>query len=236
VDDPPPTSSLLSSSPPQNDKDDDDNIDDNDNDDDNTSMGASLMGGAVIHSKSLFSQVCVGGTFDGMHYGHRKLLTLAISSVLPQNGGGKLMIGVTVDKMLQHKSYSEFIPPLHERMQGVREFVHRLAPGLQNCIKIVPIEDAFGPPGKANSEMAANFDALVLSHETLENGHLLNQYRTETLGYPPLVLLCTRRTEPHGMSSTQLRKLRSDKYHKQQLQLQLQREEEEEFQENEMNE
>mmetsp|Transcript_20912 Transcript_20912/g.32195 ORF Transcript_20912/g.32195 Transcript_20912/m.32195 type:complete len:131 (+) Transcript_20912:2-394(+) len=129
------------------------------------------------------------------------------------------MIGVTVDDMLQHKKYSEFIPPLEERMEGVRNFVHRLAPGLKNCIKIVPISDAFGPPGKANSDMAANFDALVLSHETLENGHLLNQYRTQTLGYKPLILLCTRRTEPHGMSSTQLRKLRSDKQQQQQQQL-----------------
>jgi len=28
-------------------------------------------------------------------------------------------------------------------MEGIREFVHRLAPGLKNCMKIVPIENAW---------------------------------------------------------------------------------------------
>lgn len=161
---------------------------------------AALLGGAVIPTKSLFSSVCVGGTFDGMHYGHRKLLTLAVSSVQP--GTGKLLVGVTVDEMLQHKEYAELIPPLEERMKDVQDFLHRLAPGMKNRIRIVPILDTFGPPGSD-----PNFEALVLSHETLDNGHYLNEHRVKQ-GMEPLQLLCTRRTEPHGMSSTALRRLR----------------------------
>ena len=161
---------------------------------------SALLGGAVIQSKSLFSSVCVGGTFDGMHYGHRKLLTLAVSSVQP--GTGKLLVGITVDAMLQHKEYADLIPPLQERMQHVRDFIHRLAPGMKNRLRIVPIEDSFGPPGSGS-----DFDALVLSHETLDTGHYLNQHRIKS-GLAPLELLCTRRTEPHGMSSTALRRLR----------------------------
>jgi pantetheine-phosphate adenylyltransferase/syntaxin 1B/2/3 len=161
---------------------------------------AALLGGAVIPTKSLFSSVCVGGTFDGMHYGHRKLLTLAVSSVQPQTG--KLLVGVTVDEMLKHKEYAELIPPLKERMADVKDFLHRLAPGMKNRIRIVPISDTFGPPGSD-----PDFDALVLSHETLDNGHCLNEHRVKQ-GFEPLHLLCTRRTEPHGMSSTALRRLR----------------------------
>jgi cytidyltransferase-like protein len=160
-----------------------------------------FLGGAVIDPKSLFSSVCVGGTFDGLHHGHRKLLTLAVSSVQP--GTGKLLVGVTVDAMLQHKKHAELIPPLQERMQRVKEFLHRLAPGLKNNIRIVPIEDTYGPPGSG-----PDFDALVLSHETLDTGQYLNQHRIK-LGLTPLQLLCTRRTEPHGMSSTSLRRLKS---------------------------
>ena len=170
-------------------------------DDDGSSL---FLGGARIESKSLFQTVCVGGTFDGMHYGHRKLLTLAISSVLPQTG--KLLVGVTVDDMLKHKKMADLIPPLDERMAGVRDFLDRLAPGMKNRVKIVPISDPYGPPG--SKEEGGEFDALVLSHETLENGHLLNEHRVNTLGMKPLVLLCTRRTEAYGMSSTALRKRR----------------------------
>jgi len=167
----------------------------------------SMIGGARIPTGCLFQKVAVAGTFDGMHYGHRKLLTLAISSVSPQIG--QLLIGVTVDEMLKHKSYSEDIPSLQERMKGVRDFVYRLAPGIKNRVRFVPIADEYGPPGTLDE--GSNFDALVLSHETLDNGHKLNEHRTQTLGLEPLTLLCTRRTEPHGMSSTALRRRRRER-------------------------
>jgi phosphopantetheine adenylyltransferase len=166
----------------------------------------SLIGGARIPIESLFEKVAVGGTFDGMHYGHRKLLTLAVSSVNPASG--EIMIGVTVDAMLTHKAYAEQIPNLKARIDGARAFVYRLAPGLKNRIRLRAISDAYGPPG--TKEHGADFDALVLSHETLDNGCDLNRHRVENLGLEPLALLCTRRTEPHGMSSTALRRQRSE--------------------------
>jgi cytidyltransferase-like protein len=169
-----------------------------------SSTGA-LLGGARIPDKSLFQCVAAGGTFDGMHYGHRKLLTLAVSSVAPLTG--RLMVGVTVDDMLKSKQYADYIPPMKERMEGVREFLHRLAPGMKNRITIEPISDAYGPPGKAAT--GKDYDALVLSHETLANGVKLNRHRQLELGLEPLTLLCTRRTEAYGMSSTTLRRLRS---------------------------
>lgn len=161
-----------------------------------------LIGGVKVPAGCLFDQVAVGGTFDGMHYGHRKLLTLAVSSVNPASG--KLMVGVTVDDMLKKKSFAEQIPKLDERMDGVRDFIYRLAPGIKNRVRISAIADEYGPPGTV--EDGKDFDALVLSHETLENGVRLNKHRVGTLGLPPLALLCTRRTEPHGMSSTALRR------------------------------
>ena len=106
--------------------------------------------------------------------------------------------------MLKRKSYAEQIPNLKERMDGARDFIYRLAPGIKNRVKLLPISDEYGPPGTA--EYGKDFDALVLSHETLENGCMLNQHRADKLGLPPLSLLCTRRTEPHGMSSTALRR------------------------------
>lgn len=183
-----------------------------DNTDESTNFDG-MIGGARIPIESLFEKVAVAGTFDGMHYGHRKLLTLAISSVSPRSGG--LLIGVTVDEMLKHKSFSEEIPKLQERINGVRDFVYRLAPGMKNRVRFIPIADEYGPPGTL--EEGPNFDALVLSHETLDNGHKLNEHRTEILGIEPLTLLCTRRTEPHGMSSTSLRRRRRERKQRRQL-------------------
>ena len=175
--------------------------------------GGLIGGGYRIPSSSLYNSVAVGGTFDGMHYGHRKLLTLAISSVVPN--GGKLIIGITTDEMLKNKSLAELIPSLQERIKGVRDFVDTLAPGMKNCIKIVPITDAYGPPGSPPGSdvydgIANDFDALVLSHETLPTGKKLNEHRVETLDLEPLTLLCTRRTEAHGMSSTTLRRMKKE--------------------------
>ncbi|KAG7355009.1 phosphopantetheine adenylyltransferase [Nitzschia inconspicua] len=170
-------------------------------------VAAALIGGARIPTECLFEKVAVGGTFDGMHYGHRKLLTLAVSSVNPRSG--KLMVGVTVDDMLRHKSFNEEIPLIKERIDGVRDFLYRLAPGIKNRIKLRAIDDAYGPPGTVDE--GRDFDALVLSHETLDNGHKLNEYRQNELGLEPLALLCTRRTEPYGMSSTALRRRKWEK-------------------------
>lgn len=169
-----------------------------------------LSGPSSISQKynQLFYSVAVGGTFDGLHYGHRKLLTLAISSVQPITG--TLLIGVTVDDMLTKKQYSQYIPTFLERCYYVKQFVNRLAPGMINRIHILPIYDKFGPPGNINDSMKYKFDALVLSHETLYTGYELNQYRVEQLKLHPLTLLCTRRTESHGMSSTTLRRIRSN--------------------------
>ena len=181
-----------------------------------TNGGGGLIGpgGTAIPPSSLYSSVCVGGTFDGMHYGHRKLLTLAISSVQPING--RLLIGVTRDEMLTHKSFAENIPPLADRIEGVLDFIGNLAPGMKNRIRCVPINDEYGPPGQPKDSkvypgLVNDFDALVLSHETLPTGRKLNNYRKETLGMEPLKLLCTQRTEPHGMSSTALRRMRASK-------------------------
>ena len=182
--------------------DDDDDDEDSVTLDNNRSTGTFLSG--AIPYQHVYNAVCCGGTFDGLHFGHRKLLTLAVSSVAPLTGS--LLVGVTVDKMLQKKAFYDQIPTLDERCNGVKQFLHRLAPGMINRIHVVPITDAFGPPGQKDT--AANFDALVLSHETLKTGYMLNEHRIHELKLPPLQLLCTRRTESHGMSSTALRRIR----------------------------
>uniref|UniRef100_A0A7S2K9D5 Cytidyltransferase-like domain-containing protein n=2 Tax=Leptocylindrus danicus TaxID=163516 RepID=A0A7S2K9D5_9STRA len=174
-----------------------------DEEDRDESMG--LLGGSRLDS-NLYDSVAVGGTFDGIHYGHRKLLMFAISSVTP-NGKGRLMIGVTSDEMLQKKTLAKYIEPASQRVQEVLDFVSNLAPGIKNRIQIKIVLDAFGPPATED-----HFTALVLSHETLDNGLALNEIRKQK-GMEELALLCTRRTEANAMSSTTLRRMRAEQDH-----------------------
>lgn len=172
--------------------------DNGDADDRDESLG--LLGGSRLDS-NLYDSVAVGGTFDGVHYGHRKLLTLAVSSVAPN---GRLMIGVTSDEMLQRKTLAKYIEPASQRVHEVLDFVSNLAPGIKNRVKVEVIQDAFGPPAVED-----HFTALVLSHETLNNGLALNEVRKKK-GFDELTLLCTRRTEANAMSSTALRRMRAE--------------------------
>ena len=173
----------------------------------------------AIHriASPLYSSVCVGGTFDMMHYGHRKLLTLAVSSVRPDTG--RLHVGVKSDDMLTRKAYARCIRPYDERVAGVLDFVSNLSPAMDGRVRCVPLSDEYGPPGlpvdtpsRASCPGLPNdYDALVISHESLPAGRRLNIHREEVLGLRPLKLLCTQRTEPHGMSSTALRRMRMER-------------------------
>jgi len=150
-----------------------------------------------------------------MHYGHRKLLTLAVSSVRP--GTGRLHVGVKSDDMLTRKAYARCIRPYDERVSGVLDFVSNLAPAMGGRVRCVPLGDEYGPPGqpvdpsRACPGLPNDYDALVISHESLPAGRRLNIHREEVLGLRPLKLLCTQRTDPHGMSSTALRRMRMER-------------------------
>ena len=87
-----------------------------------------------------FDIVCMGGTFDHMHLGHRLLLTQAC---LVTNK--TLHIGVTGDALLTKKAYAEHIEPYEERCRIVREFLERLAPHIE--AKFFELSDPVGIAG-----------------------------------------------------------------------------------------
>lgn len=70
--------------------------------------------------------VCMGGTFDHMHLGHRLLLTQACLVTRRC-----LHVGVTSDKLLTSKAYATFIEPYEYRVAQVKDFLDRLAPHLE---------------------------------------------------------------------------------------------------------
>jgi cytidyltransferase-like protein len=139
-----------------------------------------------------FPRVAVGGTFDRLHNGHKKLLTLAASVCQ-----SRLTIGITSTEMLAAKKNADQIEALEDRVEAVRSFLHSVFPNL--ALDVVVLKDPFGPPARE-----ADFDAIVVSSETIAGAAKINELRAKQ-GMKPLVVVVTRRTVSSLLSSTFIR-------------------------------
>jgi pantetheine-phosphate adenylyltransferase len=111
-------------------------------------------------------KVMVGGTFDPLHAGHRKLLTRSFELAGPE---GCVVIGLTTDEFAGRKTHP--VRPYAERKRDLERFIRgRKFPA---GFRIEPLADRYGP---ATEE---EFDALVVSEETLPVGVEINRLRQE---------------------------------------------------------
>ncbi len=77
------------------------------------------------------STVCLGGTFDHLHLGHKLLLHAAVLLLnVPERDAMKkpcrFIIGITGDELLKRKKYAEFVQPWELRAANVIEFLSTL--------------------------------------------------------------------------------------------------------------
>jgi pantetheine-phosphate adenylyltransferase len=140
----------------------------------------------------VYRKVAMGGTFDRLHNGHRKLLTLAAASCTHT-----LVVGITGDVMLQKKKNADQIAPYDARKQSVDDFLSMAKPHLQ--LHLCELSDPFGP-----TVTDPLIEALVVSSETIPGAYKINELRSQ-LGYPTLAILVSRRSEVATLSSTFLR-------------------------------
>ena len=139
-----------------------------------------------------YNIVVLGGTFDLIHNGHRKLLTLAAAVCQ-----SKLIVGITGDKMLVNKSKAYLISDIHIRSKGVKDVLNCLFPSLN--VEIVPIDDPFGP-----TITDPNIDAIVVSSETIIGAFKINKIRNER-NMRSLSVLVSNRDDAASLSSSFLR-------------------------------
>lgn len=139
-----------------------------------------------------FDTVVMGGTFDRLHVGHRKLLTIA--AMLSRS---KLIVGITDTEMLKRKEHFDTIQPYDARCTAVREFLNFMKPGVQ--LDIVRLLEPYGP---TTSE--PDIDAIVVSTETLTGAEKINQVRASR-GFKPLHVVATQREHASFVSSSFLR-------------------------------
>ncbi|GKT41363.1 phosphopantetheine adenylyltransferase 1 [Colletotrichum spaethianum] len=146
-----------------------------------------------------YSIVCLGGTFDHLHPGHKLLLTAAALllrvPVKDSTSTCRLIVGITGDQLLTNKKYAELVQSWDDRARYVVDFLSSLLelgkgaqPGRVEAtfrdgaitVECVEIQDPFGPT-ITQEEM----DVLVFSGETRSGGQAVNDRRT-ALGWKPL--------------------------------------------------
>jgi pantetheine-phosphate adenylyltransferase len=114
--------------------------------------------------------ICVGGTFDLLHKGHKKLINKAFE-IAGKNGF--VFIGLTTNKITTRK---KFVKSFEERQKKLQEFLS------EKCFidraLIIPITDKYGPSTKGD------FDAIIVSPETYDTAKEINLKRVENKKKP----------------------------------------------------
>jgi pantetheine-phosphate adenylyltransferase len=109
-------------------------------------------------------RVMVGGTFDPLHAGHRKLLSRSFDLAGP---AGEVVIGLTTDEFAGTKEHP--VRPYRERLNNVTAFI--LEKGYTASWAVEPLSDRYG------SAVDADFDILVVSEETFHVALDINEGR-----------------------------------------------------------
>lgn len=113
-----------------------------------------------------YAKVALGGTFDRLHQGHRKLLELA---------GGvseRLEVGLTSDKYVASKTRADVILGYDVRKM---ELVHVLEETCAGRFEIVKLDNVYG-----NTLEDRELEALVCSQQTIAGAKAINHKRVET--------------------------------------------------------
>ena len=106
----------------------------------------------------------VGGTFDPLHDGHKVLLDRSFEIARSQ---GHVVIGLTTDSFASRKVHP--IRPFEVRKSELEQYINNrnfLTPFI-----VEPLQDRFG------SALDADFDAIIVSEETLPVAVEINKLR-----------------------------------------------------------
>lgn len=151
-------------------------------------------------SSPKYAVVAMGGTFDVLHRGHRKLLREAF------NVGRKVMIGVTTDEFARTLHKPHKFDVYSKRKKDLERLLTRW--GVLPRATIVPLYDRFGP-----TITNRHIDALVVSRRTMGTADVINARRKATglrpLALDPIDLILADDRRP--ISSTRIRRGRIDR-------------------------
>lgn len=142
----------------------------------------------------------MGGTFDVLHRGHRRLLKRALLV------GRRVLIGVTTDRFARTLHKPHRFDTYAKRKRDLARLLVRW--GVSSRSKIVPLDDRYGPTVR-NSKI----QALVVSRRTLGTAREINARRRgrglKPLAIDPIDLILADDSRP--ISSTRIRRGRIDR-------------------------
>ena len=126
--------------------------------------------------------VALGGTFDPVHDGHRKLFERAFEL-------GDVTVGLTSDELAPKTRHVErYVRPYDRRK---RDLEAELAPRAEKYDRKYAIRELTEPTGIA---VEPEFDALIVSPETRDGGKRINEIRAEN-GHEPLEVVVVDHVE-----------------------------------------
>jgi len=147
-----------------------------------------------------YGVVAMGGTFDVLHRGHRKLLKQAFAV------GRKVMIGITTDEFARSLHKPHRFDPYLKRKKDLERLLSRW--GVLSRAQIVPLYDRFGP-----TVWSPRIEALVVSRRTLKTAYNINARRgargLKPIAVDPIDLILAEDKRP--ISSTRIRRGRIDR-------------------------
>lgn len=108
-------------------------------------------------------RVCLGGTFNILHKGHKLLIDKAIEKA---GDNGKLSIGITMGDMTKIK---EKVKSFYDRKKAIENYMSGKKEKLK--IEIIPIFDKFG------LAIDESYDVIVVSPETKKIAEEINRRR-----------------------------------------------------------
>jgi len=110
-------------------------------------------------------RVCIGGTFDVLHKGHKELISRAFKEA---GGNGFVFIGVADGELASKKETKH---TFEERRKTVESYVSMINNGTN--YKIDRITDKYGP------SVSEDYDVIVVSSETRVTAEEINNIRRD---------------------------------------------------------
>jgi pantetheine-phosphate adenylyltransferase len=139
-------------------------------------------------------KVCIGGTFNPLHKGHKLLIDKAFEVAGKQ---GSVFIGISTGEIIKEKKDTK---SFEEREKAIKKYLNE-----KDFIKratVKSIIDKYGP------SIEEEFDAIVVSPETRKTADEINEKRKQ-IGREPLEIIqipFVLAEDGHPISSSRIKK------------------------------